>query len=311
MPRNPTPSCPICSDLDASHCLCAVAVSGRRKLRVLSLFAGIGGFDLGLERTGGFETVAFCEIDPRARKVLARHWPKVPIYDDVRELSAKRLAADGIAPNVICAGFPCQDVSLAGKRAGIADGTRSGLWSEVARLGGELDADYILLENVTNLLAGPDEQPGAWFGRVLGDLAALGYHAEWRCIPASYIGAWHRRDRVWVLAYSDRIVRQQGLAEKPILRQSDVHVQSTRSFAGWPGRSDLPEPRTCGAADGVPARLHALGNAVVPQIPELIGNAILASLTGARQHAAVLASGAGEMTFHERLNTSERERDHG
>lgn len=79
-------------------------------LRVLSLFAGIGGFDLGLERTGGFKTVAFCEIDPFCRRVLAKHWPEVPCYDDVRELTAERLAADGIAVDVICGGFPCQDV---------------------------------------------------------------------------------------------------------------------------------------------------------------------------------------------------------
>lgn len=249
------------------------------KLKVLDLFSGIGGFSLGLERTGGFETVAFCEIDARARKVLGRHWPTVPCYNDVRHLSAATLSSDGIANiDVISGGFPCQDVSIAGKRAGLTDETRSGLWSEIARLADDLVPDYIVVENVTNLLAGPDDKPGAWFGRVLGDLAALGYHAEWHCIPASYIGAWHRRDRVWLLAYPDRIVRQQGLTEEPILRQSDLHVQSTRSFAGWPGRSNLPEPRTCGSDDGVSARLHALGNSVVPQVVELIGRAILQSL---------------------------------
>src|ERR1700752_4309726 len=97
------------------------------KLKVLSLFAGIGGFDLGLERTGGFETVAFCEIDPFCQKVLAKHWPEVPCYDDVRTLTPERLSADGIASDVIVGGFPCQDVSGAGKRAGISEGTRSGL----------------------------------------------------------------------------------------------------------------------------------------------------------------------------------------
>jgi DNA (cytosine-5)-methyltransferase 1 len=87
--------------------------------RVLSLFAGIGGFDLGLERTGGFKTVAFCEIDPFCRRVLAKHWPGVPCYDDVRQLTGERLAADGIAVDVICGGFPCQDISIVGKRAGL------------------------------------------------------------------------------------------------------------------------------------------------------------------------------------------------
>jgi len=100
-----------------------------RKLRVLSLFASIGGFDLGLERTGGFETVAFCEIEPFCRRVLAKHWPEVPCYEDVRTLTAERLAADGIAVDVICGGFPCQDISLAGSGAGLA-GERCGLWYE-------------------------------------------------------------------------------------------------------------------------------------------------------------------------------------
>ena len=85
-------------------------------LKVLDLFSGIGGFSLGLERTGGFETVAFCEIEPFPRKVLAKHWPGVPIYDDVRTLTAERLAADGITVDVITGGFPCQDVSCAGKQ---------------------------------------------------------------------------------------------------------------------------------------------------------------------------------------------------
>src|ERR1700751_5586913 len=98
------------------------------KLKVLSLFAGIGGFDLGLERTGGFKTVAFCEIEPFARKVLAKHWPEVPCYHDVRDLTSGQLAADGIAVDVICGGFPCQDISSAGQRVGLT-GERSGLWS--------------------------------------------------------------------------------------------------------------------------------------------------------------------------------------
>jgi DNA (cytosine-5)-methyltransferase 1 len=106
-------------------------------LRVLDLFSGIGGFSLGLERTGGFETVAFCEIDPFCRRVLAKHWPDVPIYEDVRTLTADALSRDGIAADVICGGFPCQDISWAGRQAGL-DGERSGLWSEIARLAGEL-----------------------------------------------------------------------------------------------------------------------------------------------------------------------------
>ncbi|MED7627200.1 DNA cytosine methyltransferase, partial [Lacticaseibacillus paracasei] len=122
------------------------------KLKVLDLFSGIGGFSLGLERTGGFETVAFCEIEPFARRVLAKHWPEVPCYDDVRSLTADRLAADGITGiEVITGGFPCQDVSCAGRQAGLKEGTRSGLWSEILRLSCELRPRFVIVENVANL----------------------------------------------------------------------------------------------------------------------------------------------------------------
>ena len=140
------------------------------KLRILDLFSGIGGFSLGLERTGGFETVAFCEIEPFPRRVLAKHWPGVPCYDDVRTLTAERLAADGIAIDVITGGFPCQDVSCSGKQAGMGEGTRSGLWSEIVRLVSEIRPRFVLVENVANLLAGPSEQRGGWFGSILGQL---------------------------------------------------------------------------------------------------------------------------------------------
>ena len=257
------------------------------KLRVLDLFSGIGGFSLGLERATndgkytGFETVAFCEIEAFPRKVLAKHWPGIPCYDDVRTLTAERLAADGIWADVISGGFPCQDISLAGKQAGIGEGTRSGLWSECLRLVSELRPRYAIFENVSNLLSGPSERPGGWFSTILRDLAGIGYNAEWHDIPASYVGAWHRRGRVWLLAYPNEKRGQQGCAQKPILRQSHVSEQSTRSFEKWPGRSNLPAPVLCGKGDGLPNvshRIAALGNAVIPQIPELIGNAILQAM---------------------------------
>jgi DNA (cytosine-5)-methyltransferase 1 len=165
----------------------------REPYKVLDLFSGIGGFSLGLERTGGFRTVAFCEIAPKCRHLLNHHWPEVPTYDDVCTLSADRLRADGIAVDAICGGFPCQDISFAGKGAGLA-GERSGLWREYARLIRELRPRVVLVENVAALL-------GRGLGDVLGDLAALGYHAWWDCIPASAVGAHHRRDRVWIVAY--------------------------------------------------------------------------------------------------------------
>jgi DNA (cytosine-5)-methyltransferase 1 len=242
------------------------------KLKVLDLFSGIGGFSLGLERTGGFETVAFCEIEPFCRRVLAKHWPDVRQYEDVRTLTADTLRRDGIAVDVITGGFPCQDISIAGKQAGMGEGTRSGLWSEVARLTRDLRPSFIIMENVANLLRGPDEQPGGWFGRVLGDLAELGYDAEWENIPASALGAPHRRERVWLVAYSNEIRRDRSPLGLPALRQFVSRVAE----GIW--ISEPPEPIVLGVDDRIPNGVDqraAYGNTVVPQIPELIGRAIL------------------------------------
>lgn len=234
------------------------------KLRVLDLFSGIGGFSLGLERTGGFETVAFCEIEEYPRRVLAKHWSKVPIYNDVRELTADALARDGIAVDVICGGFPCQDVSLAGKRAGFA-GERSGLWSEIVRLSCELRPQFIIVENVAALLSDG-------MGTVLGDLAEIGYDAEWECIPASSLGFDHVRDRVWIVAYADK----ERCGDIPV-RLHSVSIFERASPAKI-RVSERPQSAILGMANGFPDRVDqcaALGNAVVPQIPELIGRAIL------------------------------------
>lgn len=274
-------------------------------LRVLSLFAGIGGFDLGLERTGGFETVAFCEIEPFVRNVLERHWPGVPCFEDVRALSGEQVAPI----DVICGGFPCQDISSAGQRAGI-DGERSGLWSQYARLIGELRPRFVIVENVSDLLV-------RGLGRVLGDLAALGYDAEWHCIPASAVGAPHRRDRLWIIAYPggeqhegrcpafSRALAAQlssAAADPQSVRLEEQRLpaegrQVVAEFAGSGRRGKnasgpenwwAVEPDVGRVAYGISNRvdrLKALGNAVVPQIPELIGRAILASLNEQRDAA--------------------------
>ncbi|MGY8962527.1 MAG: DNA cytosine methyltransferase, partial [Rhodospirillales bacterium] len=161
-------------------------------MKHLDLFSGIGGFALAARRVG-WDTVGFCEIDPYCQKVLAKHWPGVPIYEDVTKLDGTKVGP----VDIITGGFPCQDISVAGKQVGI-DGERSGLWSELARIIGEVRPRYAVLENVAALLSGDS---GRWFQRVLGDLAEIGYDCEWHCIPASSIGAPHRRDRVWVIAY--------------------------------------------------------------------------------------------------------------
>lgn len=163
-------------------------------MKVLDLFSGIGGFSLGLERAG-METVAFCEIEEFPRKVLKKHWPDVPIFEDVRDLTGNMVGS----VDVICGGFPCQDISTAGKGAGI-NGSRSGLWKEYHRLIGEIRPSWAIIENVSALRS-------KGLITVLQNLSEIGYDAEWHCIPASYIGALHRRDRIWIVAYPSRCWR--------------------------------------------------------------------------------------------------------
>jgi DNA (cytosine-5)-methyltransferase 1 len=237
-------------------------------MKVLDLFSGIGGFALGLEEAG-METAAFCEIDKSCHKVLKKHWPDIPIFEDVATLNKDTLDNHGIDIDVIVGGFPCQDISYAGYGQGLA-GARSGLWFDFLRLTEEIQPKYIIAENVSALRTrGLDE--------VLRSLYAIGYDAEWHCIPASYVGAWHKRDRIWIVAYPNSI-DPQGSTKEPVLRQSHLSLQPARSFAKWTGRSDLPESRFCRSLDGLSGgshRLKQLGNAVIPQIPEIIGKAIM------------------------------------
>ena len=279
--------------------------------QLLDLFSGIGGFSLGLEATNHFETVAFCEIESYPRKVLAKHWPTVPQYEDIRQLTASTLFEHGIRPDAISAGFPCQDISFAGQGAGI-EGERSGLWGEVARLIGELGPRVVFLENVSALL-------GRGLDRVLGDLAALGYDAEWHCIPASAIGARHRRDRIWIIAYPTRerskklppetgeSVRDGALCngEARGARNAATLADPARERMERDGAARLEvshapigsrilgrdcatgigviwqvEPGMGRVVDGVPDwshRLKALGNAIVPQMAYLLGLAFIES----------------------------------
>jgi len=163
------------------------------KHKVLDLFSGIGGFSLGMEKTGGFETVAFCEIEPFCHKVLKKHWQDVPIYNDIKELTYEKMQADGIEPTVITGGFPCQDISVAGEQKGII-GERSSLWSEYARLIEDVQPTWAIIENVPTLRS-------KGLALVLQNLSEIGYNAEWHCIPCSTVGGLHRRDRIWIIAY--------------------------------------------------------------------------------------------------------------
>lgn len=235
-------------------------------MKILDLFSGIGGFSLGLERAG-MQTIAFCEVDPVCRQVLQKHWPDVPIFEDVKTLSAKDIHE---TVDVICGGFPCQDISVAGNGHGLA-GERSGLWYEYRRLIEEIHPRYVIIENVAALRSrGLDE--------VLRCLDALGYDAEWHCIPASAIGAPHQRDRLWIVAYPMRL-RTQVSPEGKLAAEQMLGGEGKAWGAESHATCWASEPRVGGVAYGVPGRVDRvkqLGNSVIPQIPEIIGRAIIA-----------------------------------
>lgn len=251
-------------------------------LRVGSLFSGIGGLELGLERAG-MKTVFQVEIDEYARRVLAKHWPHVPRFDDVRAVGAHNLPPC----DVLCGGFPCQDISIAGEREGIDLGERSGLWREFARLIRELRPKYVILENVRAILAPLTDEDGAVVApapaaRVLGDMAACGYDAEWDCLPASAFGAYHQRDRFFAVAYphsQGRDERQKVFAGIPREGWPSQPREGTASRGGS-GRIRMgPPPGVQRVADGVPNRvdrLRALGNAVNPYVAEHVGRCVVA-----------------------------------
>ncbi len=231
---------------------------------VLSLFSGIGGLrrlDLGLERAG-MTIAGQVEIDPWCRTILARHWPEVPRHEDVRTAAAWWASEPRAAVDVIAGGFPCQDVSDAGRRAGI-EGKHSGLWAHFAAVVRALRPRYVLVENTPGLLV-------RGMGRVLGDLAAGGYDAEWDCVPAAAVGAPHLRARVWILAYPGRFGDEADDALQPGWPQSHIRAR-------WD-----PEPAMGRVADGLPRGMagrliRGLGNAVVPQVAEHIGRLIMAA----------------------------------
>jgi DNA (cytosine-5)-methyltransferase 1 len=256
-----------------------------------SLFAGIGGLDLGLERAG-MKCLWRVEKDDYATSVLEKRWPGIARYRDVRDCGAGNLEA----VDLICGGFPCQDVSLAGKMAGAA-GARSSLWTEFARVIRELKPGWVLVENVPGLLS---NDHGRFFGTVLRDLAACGYDAEWDCLSAAQFGAPHLRFRVFLIAYSHGRIERRGVFEEwqSDRRNPDVardgakggvansdgngDAQGERDYEAWravPAVCDwwAAEPEVGRVADGIPNRmdrLRCLGNAVVPQVAEWIGRRI-------------------------------------
>lgn len=237
-------------------------------MKVLDLFSGIGGFSLGLERAG-FETVAFCEYDEKCRQVLKKHWPEVPQYTDVRTLTKEQLDNDGIRDiGLICGGFPCQPVSIAGKRMGSEDARW--LWPEMLRLVGEIRPKIVFGENVVGVV--DVELDG-----VISDLEAIGYASEVFDLPACSVGLQTLERHIWILAeaISEGCERHNTEAHSTIEQR-----EFQRSDTGVGERWDLPQARVCGNGERIPGRLdrlRQLGNAVPPEFPEIIGRAILAS----------------------------------
>lgn len=249
-----------------------------------SLFSGIGGLELGLERAGLGHTVWQCEADRFARSVLARHWPGVPCIADVRDVGADLERAE-----LVCGGFPCQDVSAAGKGAGL-EGARSGLWFEFLRVVDAHQPAVVVVENVTS-------GQRRWLPHVIEGLEELGYVPAAVVVPAGRVGAPHLRRRTFVVADTDgsvlRLLEQRNPGRRERVRDEGQAVAlddgEDRAAAGpppWPAppalrRMDDGVPRGVDPAGLGPDRLRVLGNAVVPQVAEAVGRLIVAAIHAA------------------------------
>ena len=275
-------------------------------LTVGSLFSGIGGLDLGLERAG-MEVIWQSEIDPYACKVLSKHWPKVPNHGNIKEIRW----GDIVRPDIICGGYPCQPFSTAGKRNGTNDPRH--LWPWVRQAISQLQPRYAILENVRGHIT-------LGLSTVLGEFASIGYDAEWQIVSANSVGAPHLRERVIIIAYPFRqlanthnsgcLYRQPqiftanrwvnalsliGSSGANVAHATKQHGNGKSDYSGNSKRPEtLPEsgngswsqagsnwqiePNVGRVANGIPSRvdrLRGLGNAVVPQVAELIGRMVV------------------------------------
>ena len=285
-----------------------------KKLKILDLFSGIGGFSLGLEATGGFETSAFCDIDPYCRKVLQQHWPNVPIFEDIKKLKGTDIGT----VDIITGGYPCQPFSVAGKQKGVED--KRHLWPEYFRLIKECRPTWVIGENVSgHIKLGLDS--------VISDLESEDYATRTFSISASSIGANHKRERIWIVAHRkenvadaygvndaiggvDRTIQETGgsgsidergsgtnangfsqSSKNETLDSTITNSNSKRQQEQWRTSTTQTknksiecsswwktEPNVGRVVNGVPNRvdrLKALGNSLIPQIPFYIGQTIL------------------------------------
>jgi len=268
-------------------------------LTVGSLFSGIGGLDLGLERAG-MNVIWQSEIDPYACRVLKKHWPEVPNHGDIKQIDWSRVER----PAVICGGYPCQPFSTAGNRKGEEDPRH--LWPWVRQAISELRPRYAILENVRGHLS-------LGGTTVIANLAAIGYDAEWRIVSAASVGAAHRRDRIIIVAYPNdagphsaqinpteageyaqrglggcgqdvadtHSQRRQRSSQLQIFQEERSRLDKSGQISRWCPTWES-EPDVGRVADGVPARvdrLRGLGNAVVPQVAEVIGRLVVEHAT--------------------------------
>ncbi|WP_321331914.1 DNA (cytosine-5-)-methyltransferase [uncultured Bacteroides sp.] len=222
-----------------------------------SLFSGIGGFELGAQWCG-IETLWNCEIERFQGKILKKHFLKAMHYEDIRKLQSPEYV------DIISGGFPCQDVSIAGKGIGIK-GDRSGLYIEMFRIIREIRPKYVLIENSPMLLIRGFEQ-------ILCNLSKIGYNAEWQCLSGTDFGIQQGRERLYCIAYNREIICKRGIKES-IFRKPYLSGESARVYPGWRTRRDIPSPRTIRKANDIPNsldRIRSLGNAVQPLVAKYL-----------------------------------------
>ena len=264
------------------------------ELSVLDLFSGIGGFSLGLESTGKFKTIGFCEKDKFCQKVLQKHWPDTPIYEDIKKLDGTKIKAD-----VITGGFPCQSISIAGKQKGKNDDRF--LFPEMLRVIKETQARWVIGENVQNLL---NISNGEILQGIHNDLETIGYEVQTFSISASSQGAWHKRQRIWIIANTNtrlsfrenKEIQTRGITSNNgstnVANSNNIRTQvqtkgkhtSFKMFGSqskkswWKTFSEfyrIPDGLQYGLDKDRTNRIKALGNAIVPQIATEIGKAII------------------------------------
>lgn len=243
-----------------------------------SLFSGIGGVDLGLDRAG-FTCKWQVENNAHAIRVLEKHWPEVPRYDDVKTFDG------GASVDLIAGGFPCQDISNAANNRSGLDGERSGLWWQMLRIIDRNKPPFVLIENVSRLLR-------MGFGTILRELSERGYDAEWQTLRASQFGYPHKRARLFIVAYPNGVewrARSNNETRMELGSRHEFNASAIQCASGW----DLQRwtfaayealgfspsnSATSGSVDGIPNRLDRIrgcGNAVVPDIAEFIGRRLI------------------------------------